>query len=328
MTKKPAMLLAASAMAVAIALSGCATKTADKDKKVAAAEKANPIPLAGKPITNKPEKFFEEKDGVKHFYLYIEEKEWEILKGVKVPVWSFNGTVPGPTMVVNLGDKVAVHFLNTGSQPHSIHLHGMLGLSQEMDGVPATSATVNPGKEFTYEFTAENSGSMMYHCHVATFNHVDMGMYGALIVKDPADAPVAQDIPLMLDDWAVGNMDPFVNVNKRDYNYFTVNGKAFPESVPIEGKVGDKIRIRFMNMGYATFSMHTHGYGVWVTHLDGYPVPQPYQRDVITVAPGERVDIQFTLREGIYPVHDHMLEHTLNNGEYLGGATFLLIGKQ
>lgn len=317
--------LGVSLAVVAAAVAGCVVNPLSKPVQV---EKMNPIPFAGKAV-NKYEKFYEEKDGVKNFYIWIEEKEHEILKGVKVPVWSFNGTVPGPEIRVQEGDKVKVHFRNTGSQPHSIHLHGQLGLDQENDGVPATSGTVNPGKEFTYEFTAESTGTMMYHCHVATYNHVDMGMYGALIVEPKNEKKTwDKEFTYILDDWSVGDMDPFATVPSRKYNYFTVNGKAFPDSVPVEGKVGERVKIRFLNMGYRTFSIHSHGYGGLITHLDGFPVPQPYQRDIFTIAPGERMDVEITLREGIYPWHDHQLENVLNNGEYLGGATFLVIGKK
>lgn len=313
----------AAALITALALAGCASPGS---KSAAEPQKFNPIPRAGQPV-NKYDKFFEEKDGVKHFYLWIEEKEHELLAGVKVPVWAFNGTVPGPEIRVQQGDKVALHFRNTSSQPHSIHLHGVLGLSQDMDGVPATSATVNPDKEYTYEFVAENEGTLMYHCHVSTFNHVDMGMYGSLIVEPKNDPFKAdKDYAFILDDWSTIDMDPFAVIPSRQYNYFTINGKAFPETTPIEGKVGEKVRIRFINMGYRSFSIHSHGYGGLITHLDGFPVPQPYMRDIFTVAPGERMDVQITLREGIFPWHDHQLENVLNNGEYLGGATFLIIG--
>lgn len=327
MTKKTITILALTLMAVT-ALAGCATKqNAEPAKTAAAEEKVNPIPNAGKPV-NKYDKFFEEKDGVKHFYLWIEEKEWELLKDVKAPVWAFNGTVPGPEIRVQEGDKVAVHFRNTGSQPHTIHFHGQVDLSQAMDGVPVTSQAVNPNKEFVYEFTATTTGTMMYHCHVSTYNHVDMGMYGALIVE-PKNEPKTWDkeYTFILDDWAVGNMDPFTTTTThRDYNYFTINGKAFPETTPIEGKVGERIKVRFINMGYRSFSIHSHGYGGLITHLDGYKVPQPYTRDIFTVAPGERMDVEFTMKEGAYPWHDHGLENVLNNGQYLGGATFVVVG--
>lgn len=322
MVTRKMITVMAALMALVLALAGCSTGS-----KKAAAEIPNQIPRAGQPV-NKYDKFYEEKDGVKHFYLWIEEKEWEIMSGVKVPVWSFNGTVPGPEMRVTEGDRVAVHFRNTSSQPHSIHLHGVLGLGQEMDGVPATSATVNPDKEYIYEFVAKNAGTLMYHCHVATYNHVDMGMYGALIVEPKDEVKTwTKEYTLILDDWAVGTMDAFATVPSRQYNYFTVNGKAFPETEPIEGKVGETVKLRFINMGYRSFSIHSHGVAGLITHLDGFPVPHPYYRDVFTVAPGERMDILFELTEGIYPWHDHQLENVLNNGEYLGGATFLVIGK-
>jgi len=319
--RRQMITVAVAVLTATVALSGCSFK------KPAATVLPNQIPMAGQPV-NKYDKFFEEKDGVKHFYLWIEEKEWEILTGVKVPVWSFNGTVPGPEIRVQQGDKVALHFRNTSSQPHSIHLHGVLGIRQEYDGVPATSATVNPGKEYTYLFTAVNSGTLMYHCHVATNNHVDMGMYGALIVE-PKDEEKTWDheYTMMLDDWAVGTMNAFEIVPRREYNYFTINGKAFPETEPVEGKVGDVVKIRFINMGYRTFSIHSHAVAGLITHLDGHAVPHPYRRDIFSVAPGERMDVLFTITEGIFPWHDHQLENVLNNGVYLGGATFLVIGK-
>lgn len=325
--KRTAMTAAVTALVAAVALTGCSKPAENTSKTPATAEKANFIPRAGKPV-NKYDKFFEEKDGVKHFYIWIEEKEHEILKGVKVPIWSFNGTLPGPEIRVQEGDKVQVHFRNTGSQPHSIHFHGQLGLTQQMDGVPATSATVNPDKEFTYEFDATSTGTLMYHCHVSTYNHVDMGMYGAMIVEPKNEKKTwDKEYSFILDDWQVGgDFDPFGKDPHRDFNYFTINGKSFPETTPVEGKVGEKVKLRFLNMGYETYSIHSHGYGAMITHLDGFPVPAPYQRDIITVAPGERVDVEITIREGIYPWHDHNLHHTLNNGEYLGGATFLVIG--
>jgi manganese oxidase len=332
MGKKLTMTIALAVTTI-MALAACTSAPKANDAKTTAAateteEKTNPIPLAGKPV-NKYDKFFEEKDGVKHFYLWVEEKEWELMKDVKTPVWAFNGTVPGPEIRVQEGDKVAVHFRNTGSQPHSIHFHGQLGLSQAMDGVPVTSHAVKPKEEFVYEFTATSTGTMIYHCHVASYSHIDMGMSGALIVEPKNEKKTwDKEYTMMLDDWAVGDMDPFTNVTHRNYNYFTVNGKAFPETTPIEGKVGERVKVRFINIGYRNFSIHSHGYGGLITHLDGFKLDQPYTRDVFTVAPGERMDIEITLREGAYPWHDHQLENVLNNGEYLGGATFVVVGKK
>lgn len=44
--------------------------------------------------------------------------------------------------------------------------------------------------QFTYYFTPPHHGTYMYHCHVAASEHVQMGMYGALIVR-PMDFNMA-----------------------------------------------------------------------------------------------------------------------------------------
>lgn len=53
-------------------------------------------------------------------------------------------------------------------------------------GTPA--ATVETESQFTYYFRAEHPGTYMYHCHVVAAEHVQMGMYGALVIR-PATNP-------------------------------------------------------------------------------------------------------------------------------------------
>lgn len=318
----------ATGLVAAMALAACANPRTIPQTPPATAlpDLARILPRMGQPI-EKPAQFFQELNGVKHFYLYIEEREHEILKDVKVPVWAFNGEVPGPEIRVQEGDRVAIHLQNTSSQPHSLHLHGMTSVDQSMDGVPATSKAVLPGEEFVYEFTAGTPGTHMYHCHVGTYQHLDMGMYGPLIVEPRNETlKYDQEYTFMLDEWDT-KINPLQNVHSRTYDYFTINGKAFPETPAIQGKVGEVVRVRFINAGYATYYMHSHGYAFTVTHADGYPLPQPYQRDVLPIGPGERYDVLLTLREGIFPWHSHQLEQVLNDGEYLGGAALLVIGE-
>lgn len=76
----------------------------------------------------------------------------EISPGVFYNVWTFNGTVPGPTIRPTEGDIVRINFINNGSMPHSLHLHGVHPAN--MDGV---FEMISPGGEFTYEFTVNLS---------------------------------------------------------------------------------------------------------------------------------------------------------------------------
>ncbi|HWS47712.1 MAG TPA: cupredoxin domain-containing protein, partial [Acidimicrobiia bacterium] len=47
-------------------------------------------------------------DGTKEFHLTAELANWEVQTGKVVRAWTFNGTVPGPWIKVNVGDKVKV----------------------------------------------------------------------------------------------------------------------------------------------------------------------------------------------------------------------------
>ena len=68
---------------------------------------------------------FENPNPQKLFYtLVAQDAEIEISSGVKMTVWTYNGTVPGPTLRFNEGDDVTVKFVNETPYAHTIHFHG------------------------------------------------------------------------------------------------------------------------------------------------------------------------------------------------------------
>lgn len=77
----------------------------------------------------------------------------KVSPGVFYNVWTFNGTVPGPTRRATEGDIVRINFVNNESMSHSLNLHGVH--PPKVDGV---FKMISPGGEFTYEFTAEPFG--------------------------------------------------------------------------------------------------------------------------------------------------------------------------
>jgi hypothetical protein len=58
-------------------------------------------------------------------------------------VWTFNGTIPGPTIRVTEGDLVRIHFINNGSKAHSMHFHGI-----HKAGMDEVFEIINPGGRF------------------------------------------------------------------------------------------------------------------------------------------------------------------------------------
>lgn len=124
----------------------------------------------------------------------------KLSNGVTVPVWTFNGSAPGPEIRVKKGEKVRVTLKNELSAPISIHWHGY-PVPNKMDGIPGvTQDAVAPGKSYTYEFVANKPGTYWYHSHQDAVNQVDRGLYGAFIVEDPAEK-YDKDYTLMLDEW-------------------------------------------------------------------------------------------------------------------------------
>jgi len=248
------------------------------------------------------------------FTLTAQTSNLEVEPGRTLPVWTFNNSVPGPEIRVKQGDKVKITLKNELPEPTSIHWHGV-PVPISMDGIPGvTQNAVQPGQSFTYEFTANNPGTYWYHSHQDSVNQIDRGLYGSFIVE-AKDDQVNRDYTLMLDEWmssgsgnSTGNMN-MDNMNGMDhsnmsnmnhgnmnmYNLLTINGKsgAVIDSLPV--KQGDKVRLRLINAGYKSHTLHLHGHEWKVTATDGQPVndPQWLKNSLLTIAPGERYDVEF-----------------------------------
>lgn len=149
---------------------------------------------------------------VREFDLYLHPMpQHEVYPGATMGMWGFSldpdpatATVPGPTLRVTEGDTVVVRLQSTvAGFNHTLHFHGQ-NVPWDMDGVPYVSQDpVEPGEAFTYTFTAKPAGTYWYHCHVDAQHHVDMGMYGVLIVdpQDPAEDPAFdKEFVMVLDD--------------------------------------------------------------------------------------------------------------------------------
>jgi FtsP/CotA-like multicopper oxidase with cupredoxin domain len=263
------------------------------------------------------------------FDLTIEDTNITLVGDQKFHTFAFNGQVPGPLLHVKEGDEVTVNVTNLTTLPHTIHWHGLLQRGNwKMDGVPdTTQAAIAPGDTFTYSFVAEPSGTMWYHCHVNVNEHVAMrGMWGPLIIDPkkptPIEKKVTKDYILMLSDWATAwaQKPGYGGVPGDVFNYFTINGKAFPDTQPIRVKKGDVVRIRLIGAGELIHSIHIHGHVFKVAFKDGRPLPAPYDADTIAVAPGERYDLILTAdNPGRWMVHDHVDSHTMNGDKPMGG---------
>jgi len=272
--------------------------------------------LAGKETSTKGNQPLQPKmDGdVKVFELTSSVIQWEYMKGQKTEAWAYNEQIPGPELRVTEGDKVRVIIKNQLPESTAIHFHGVL-VANNMDGVPfITQPPIKPGASFTYEFTAKNAGSHMYHSHHNATKQVGLGQLGAFIIepKDKSKDP-AFDVEhtMILNDQLGG---------------FTLNGKGFPATEPVVAKKGQKLRIRYMNEGQMIHPMHLHGLPQLVFAKDGWNLPQPWYCDTLNVAPGERWDVIVDCTEpGAWAFHCHILSHAEGSNGMFGMVTALVI---
>jgi FtsP/CotA-like multicopper oxidase with cupredoxin domain len=268
--------------------------------------------------------------GVKVFELNTQVVEWEILEGVTVIAMTYNGTVPGPLIRVTEGDQVRIVVNNLMDTPTTVHWHGV-DVPNAMDGVPGvTQDPILPGESFTYEFTAKPAGTFMYHSHYEGDIQVSAGLYAPLIIdpKEPTSDPDL-DVTLMLSEWLVrdGQTYAAMPMAGMEPNYFTINGKAFPATETITIKKGQRLRLRFIGIGQFIHPMHLHGVPFKIVATDGHPVPEGAQltKDTISVAPGERYDVEVIPTEtGMWMLHCHILHHTTNDNVEPGGLMLMI----
>ena len=275
---------------------------------------------------------------VKVFELSTSIIEWRILHDEPVAAYAFNQQVPGPLIRVTQGDTVRINVHNELPEATTVHWHGLI-LPNEMDG-PAeiTQEPIEPGDSYTYEFTIEQQGTYFYHSHLQPDRQQALGMYGALIV-DPADPLIDaaydydHEVLVMLQEWLEreGLTYPAMLMEGALPNFFTINGKSYPDTETVKMRVGEKLRVRFIGSNNNfVHPMHIHGGPFTVVQTDGNPVPEAaqLQKDTVNVGPGERYDVIWEAqRPGKWLMHCHIPHHTTNDNlevEGAGGLTMLI----
>jgi manganese oxidase len=254
-------------------------------------------------------------NGVKVFELTAHVMQREIAPNKTIYVWGYNGSAPGPTIQVNQGDRVRVILHNQLPEPTSIHWHGFedkIGF----DGMPGISQEpVKPGEQFVYEFDIHQEGTYFYHSHMAMQEMA--GMLGAFIMhpKEPYRPHCDKDFVIHLQEYAVlpNNMVP--NTMNMEFNWLTLNGKAGPANTPLIIRLGDRVRIRFVNLGMDHHPMHIHGHTFYVTGTEGGRIPESawWPGNTVLVGVVQARAVEFVANNpGDWMLHCHLPHHMMN----------------
>jgi hypothetical protein len=157
----------------------------------------------------------------------------------------------------------------------------------------------------------------MYHSHHDEMTQMALGLMGLFIIhpRNPKYR-VDRDFAFMLSEWRIdtGTMRPNPN-EMTDFNVFSMNARIFPGTEPMVAKLGDRVRIRFVNLSAMDHHpMHLHGHTIRVVETDGGQIPESAQQieTTVLVQVGSARVMEFIAdNPGDWPVHCHMTHHTM-----------------
>jgi plastocyanin len=228
--------------------------------------------------------------------------------------------IPAPTIYCNEGDTVILNARSISQEDHhTIHLHG-LDVDTRNDGDPATSFSLTHMQDTTYTFVAHHAGTYIYHCHEMDVVHVQMGMYGLIVVRakdDPNNAWTGGPHFDRSFEWLTSEIDSawHTNIPKPDHkadtihvplykpSYFLINGKSEAQLsnqklVNIVGMLGETLYVRIANIGFFNNRVI---FPSWMKarkiDSDGRPLPDAIEGDTVDVAPGERYGVLLSASE-------------------------------
>jgi nitrite reductase (NO-forming) len=167
--------------------------------------------------------------------LVIEEKILAVAPGASIWALTFNGSVPGPIIVVHQNDSVELTLVNPASSTlsHNVDFHASTGA---LGGGALTN--VAPGQEVVLRFKATKPGVFVYHCAPGGLMvplHVVSGMNGAIMVLPRDGLKNAQGKPVTYDRaYYIGEQDFYLPQDE--------TGKYRTYSVP-EAGFGDMTEV-------------------------------------------------------------------------------------
>lgn len=253
--------------------------------------------------------------------IVVGEAEAEVAPGVRQPVWTFGGTVPGPVLRGSLGDVFEVTLVNDGTIGHGIDFHAG---SLAPDGPMRTLA---PGEELVYRFRADRAGAWLYHCSTMPMSqHLGNGMYGAVIVDPPDLAAVDREYLLVQGELHLGEPggeEQAAGLAAGEPDAWVFNGAAGGyDHAPLAAAAGERVRVWVVAAGPSSgTAFHIVGARFDTVYKEGVRLlgpEDPGGAQVLDLAPAQGGFVETVFPEaGTYPFVDHDMRHAENGAHGL-----------
>jgi FtsP/CotA-like multicopper oxidase with cupredoxin domain len=232
----------------------------------------------------------------------------EIGPGVTVNTTAYNGQVPGPLLRLREGVPVTIDVTNASPRPDLVHWHG-LAIDSLNDGAMEEGSPMIPvGATQRYTFTPKPSGTRWYHTHAGAYDNLAAGTYsgqfGFLLIEGSQEpGRYDQEINLAIHHWEPSfvpmvetmreqsSNTPLTSGSDVGYKYATINGHMLGAGEPIRVKQGQRVLLRLLNASATeNVILALPGHQFKIIAMDGNPVPNPKNVEVLSLAVAERVD--------------------------------------
>lgn len=225
--------------------------------------------------------------------------------GARVHVLAYNGTLPGPTLRVRPGDRIALTVRNESGAATNLHTHGLV-VSPEGNG-DNVFVMIEPGDTFDYEYQLgvdHPPGVFWYHPH--HHGHVAEqlfgGLYGAIIVEGDPLVESTRERLLVVSDIAFNSEGDVRGASQmermlgREGDVVMVNGQTGGTLI---AQIGDLERWRIVNACSSRFlRLRLDGQKLQLLGIDSGHYAEPVDVQEVELMPGNRADILVTAAAG------------------------------
>lgn len=228
-----------------------------------------------------------------------------IVPGTRTPIWGYEGTFPGPTIVARRGRLVVIRQTNRLPEPSAVHLHGG-NVPSESDGIPGQE--IEPGRSRLFHYPNHQPAATLWyhdHTHHMEARNTYLGLTGLYLITDPEERRLhlprgRYDIPLVLQDRSFngdgsfrppdpdkgefagevmlvnGTPRPYLEVAQRSYRFRILNGSSADNLLDLRLSDG--------------LAMHVIG-------TDGGLLPAAVRVSHLPIAPAERIEVVVDFRD-------------------------------
>ena len=243
----------------------------------------------------------------------VSDVQAAVAPGVRQQLWTYDGTMPGPTLHGRVGDRFVVRVVNDTPMGHSIDFHaGEVAPDRAM-------RTLAPGRSLVYRFSATHSGIWLYHCSTMPMSvHIANGMFGAVVIDPPDLSRVAKSYLLVQSELYLGRQGgpadaAKVMTEKPDAVVFNGYANQYDDH-QLTARVGQRIRIWVLDAGPNRGSdFHVVGgqfdtvfkEGAYLLRRDN---PEHGASQVLSLGPAQGGFVELSFRQpGHYPFVSHLM---------------------